>query len=98
MVVEPVKLTDKAIAEVKNIMEHKGIPAGYGLRIGIKGGGCGAMGYMLGFDQKKEGDIEYINEGITIYSEKSQVMYLMGLELDFYDGADAKGFAFVKPD
>lgn len=96
MSLEPVELTEKAVVEVKNIMEHKGIPEGYGLRIGIKGGGCGALGYMLGFDKKKEGDIEYEREGIPIYSEKKQVMYLMGLKLDFYEGADERGFTFSK--
>ena len=41
MNLEPVKLSDKALEEVKNILQTKGIPSDYGLRIGIKGGGCG---------------------------------------------------------
>lgn len=98
MTLEPVELTERALEEVKDIMKNKGIPEGYGLRLGIKGGGCGALGYMLGFDQKKEGDIEYSRGSVNIYSDKRQVMYLMGLQLDFYEGSDAKGFTFIKPE
>jgi iron-sulfur cluster assembly protein len=96
--IEPVTLTDKAIAEVKHIMANKNIPEGYGLRIGVKGGsGCGGMGFMLGFDKSKEGDISYDVEGVTVHVEKKQTMYLIGLEVDFLDEADARGFTFINP-
>lgn len=98
MLIEPVTLTEKAIEEVKHIMAHKNIPEGYGLRIGVKGGaGCAGMGYTLGFDKPREGDINYDVEGITVHIEKKQTMYLVGLEVDFYEGADARGFTFVNP-
>jgi len=98
MNIEPVSLTEKAIEEVKNIMSNKSIPEGYGLRIGVKGGsGCGGMGFMLGFDKPKEGDITYQVEDVNIHIEKRQTMYLVGLEVDFYDESDARGFTFVNP-
>ena len=98
MLIEPVTLTPKAIDEVKNIMANKSIPEGYGLRIEVKGGaGCMGLGYGLGFDKPKEGDMSYEVEGITIHVEKRQTMYLVGLEVDFYEGNDARGFTFVNP-
>ena len=45
---------------------------------------------MLGFDKPKEGDISYQIEGITVHVEKKQTMYLVGLEVDFYEGNDAR--------
>ncbi len=94
----PVTLTKKAAEEVKYIMENKNIPKGYGLRIGVRGGGgCGGASYMLGFDQLKTGDMTYEQEGITILVEKKQTLYLAGLEVDFYEGSDARGFRFVHP-
>mgnify|MGYP000362622688 CR=1 FL=1 len=96
MSLEPVSLTQKAREEVKNIMTTKGIPVGYSLRIGIKGGGCGAMGYMLGFDQAKETDISYDYSTIPVIIEKKHVMYLMGLEVDFHEDAQERGFIFNK--
>lgn len=98
--IEPISLSPKAIEEVKEIMANKNIPEGYGLRVGVKGGaGCGSgMGYMLGFDKAKDGDLTYQIEGIDIHVEKRQTMYLVGLEVDFYEGADARGFTFINPD
>ena len=96
MTAEAINLTDRAKEEVKNIMSTKGIPEDYGLRIGIKGGACGAMGYMLGFDKEKDGDLSYIKDDINIYVEKKHLMYLIGLEVDFYDGDDGRGFFFEK--
>ncbi|MFT6054170.1 MAG: iron-sulfur cluster assembly protein [Roseivirga sp.] len=99
LTLEPVTVTEKALKEVKNIMATKSIPEGYGLRIGVKGGsGCGGIGYLLGFDKEKEGDITYNIEGVKVYIEKRQTMYLLGLEVDFYEGADARGFTFVNPE
>lgn len=97
---KPVKLSERAIVEVRNIMQHKNIPDEYGLRIGMKGGGgCGAgMSYLIGFDKKKSGDLEYLEGDIPIYIEKKHMMYLIGLEVDFHEGIDACGFAFVKPE
>lgn len=98
VILEPVTITPKALKEVKHIMANKSIPEGYGLRIGVKGGtGCGGMGYMLGFDKPKEGDITYFVDGVTVHVEKRQTMYLLGLEVDFYEGSDARGFTFVNP-
>ncbi|MBL6446455.1 iron-sulfur cluster assembly accessory protein [Fulvivirga sp. 29W222] len=97
--IQPVTLTDKAIEEVRNIMTNKNIPGGYSLRIGIKGsGGCSGFNYLLGFDKKKDTDLAYEVNGIPVIVEKKHTMYLLGLEVDFYEGSDARGFTFVKPE
>jgi len=96
----PVKLSDKAAVEVRHIMENKNIPKEYGLRIGMKGGGgCGAgMSYLIGFDKQKETDLIYKQGDIPIFVEKKHMMYLIGLEVDFHEGTDERGFAFIKPE
>lgn len=95
---QPVTLSDKAIEEVKQIMNKKNIPGDYHLRVGMRGGGCGGMSFMLGFDKPKEGDLTYEFKGIPVVVEKRHTMYLIGLEVDFYEGSDARGFTFVKPE
>ena len=94
----PVTLTDKAIAQIKAIRTTKDIPETHGLRIGVKGAGCAGVSYLLGFDTKKEHDSMYEVDGLTIYLAKKDTMYLIGLEVDYYEGADAKGFTFVNPE
>lgn len=98
MNIQPVSISQKAVREIKDIISKKKVPEGYGLRIGIRGAGCAGVSYLLGFDKKKESDVEYSIEGINVYIEKRHTMYLIGLEVDFYDGADARGFSFVNPE
>ena len=96
---EPVSLTPKAAEEVQHIMNGKKIPEGYALRIAVKGGGgCGGAQYILGFDKPKDGDLSYKHSNIPILVEKKQAMYLLGLQVDFYEGNDARGFMFTKPE
>ena len=76
-------------------MENKNIPEAYGLRIGMRGGGCAGMSFQLGFDKKKDSDLEYQVQGLPVYVEKRHLMYLLDITLDFYEGADARGFTFL---
>jgi iron-sulfur cluster assembly protein len=94
--IKPVLLTPRAADEVRKIRQHKNIPAEYGLRVGVRGGaGCGGVSLIIGFDKKKLTDMAYEVEGIEMLVDKKHTMYLMGKEVDFYEGADAKGFMFV---
>lgn len=93
----PVKIREKALEEIKLIMEKKGIPDEYGLRIGIKGAGCSGMGFLLGFDKQKLSDEEYGIDGVKVFIDKRHTMYVLGLEVDFYEGSDARGFTFINP-
>lgn len=94
--IKPVGITDRAAEEVRKIMQSKNIPPDYGLRIGVRGGtGCGGVTLIIGFDKKKPGDIVYTVSGIEILIDKKHTIYLMGKEVDFYEGADARGFLFA---
>ncbi|CAN5404982.1 hypothetical protein BH09BAC3_BH09BAC3_04370 [soil metagenome] len=94
--VKPVTLSAKAADEVQKIMQNKNIPADYGLRIGIRGGGgCGGAKLIIGFDKKKESDLCYEINGIPVYVDKKHTMYVIGKEVDYFEGDDARGFVFV---
>jgi iron-sulfur cluster assembly protein len=94
--IKPVGLTTRAAQEVRKIMLTKGIPEEYGLRVGVRGGGgCGGINLIIGFDKQKSSDLTYELEGITIHVDKKHTMYLFGKEVDFYEGADARGFMFA---
>jgi iron-sulfur cluster assembly protein len=95
--IHPVTISSRASAEIRKIMQTKNIPADYGLRVGVKGGGCG-VSLLIGFDRKKETDLAYEIEGIPVYVDKKHTLYLMGKEVDFFEGEDERGFTFVDPD
>ena len=93
----PVTLSPKAAVEVRKIMQTKNIPADYRLRVGVRGGrGCGAATLIIGFDKPKDSDLSYEIEGIPVLVDKKHTMYVIGKEVDFYEGADARGFVFVE--
>jgi iron-sulfur cluster assembly protein len=94
--VKPIGISTRAAQEVRKIRDTKNIPADYGLRLGIKGGGCGGVSLVIGFDRQKPTDLTYEVEGIQVYVEKKHAMYLIGKEVDFYEGADARGFMFTE--
>ena len=94
----PVKITSQATAQIKVIMQEKNIsPDTYGLRIGIRGGGCSGTSFFLGFDTPKAGDELHTLEEIPVYIEKKHVMYLLGLEVDYEQSEHESGFIFNNP-
>ncbi|QCR24587.1 iron-sulfur cluster assembly accessory protein [Pontibacter sp. SGAir0037] len=93
----PITLTERALAEVKNIMQEKNVPADYGLRVGVQGGGCSGMSYLLGFDKAKEADEVFDLDGVNLIMDKKHGMYVMGMQVDFQDGLNARGFTFNNP-
>lgn|SRR5690606_33327808 len=93
---EPVNISSRAAEEIKKIKETKNIPGDYGLRVGIRGGGCGAK-LVVGFDKQRENDIMYTVSGVKVLVDKHHTLYVVGKEIDFYDGEDARGFLFKEP-
>lgn len=93
----PVKLTDGAVRELNKLMADPGFDAGQYLRIGVKGGGCSGLSYVLGFDQKEEDDEVHEIAGIPVVMKKAHGIYLFGMEVDFQDGLNARGFIFKNP-
>lgn len=90
----PITISDRAAAEIRNIMETKNIPAGYGLRVGVKGGGCG-VSLLIGFDKQKDSDRIYRVNGIEVFVDRKHAMYIIGKEIDFHESEEARGFMFV---
>lgn len=93
----PVILTEGAMKELKRLMNEEGFDHSQYLRIGVKGGGCSGMSYILGFDQKLENDDIFDIEGIPCIMNKSHGLYLMGMQIDWQDGLNARGFTFTNP-
>ncbi len=93
----PVKFAQGAIMEINRLMHEPGFDASQSLRIGVKGGGCSGLSYVLGFDAKKENDTEYEYEGISFIMEKAHEIYLYGMEIDWQGGLNSRGFTFRNP-
>ena len=95
---EEITMTEKARGEVVKIMQANNIPDTYGLRVGVKGGGCSGLSYSLGFDKAaREGDKTLVIDGIQIFVDPKSLFYLSGTQLDYTDGLNGRGFVFNNP-
>ncbi len=92
-----ITLTEGAVGELKKIMAEKNVTDSLGLRIGVKGGGCSGFSYILGFDKLADNDEVFEVDGIKIIMNRAHGMYLAGLEIDYHDGLEARGFVFNNP-
>jgi iron-sulfur cluster assembly accessory protein len=93
----PVSFTASAIKEVNRLMAADDFDKTNFLRVGVKGGGCSGMTYVLGFDLKLEDDQVYVLDGFSFIMNKGHEMYLLGMEIDWQGGLSSRGFTFTNP-
>ncbi|MBU3677334.1 MAG: iron-sulfur cluster assembly accessory protein [Chitinophagaceae bacterium] len=91
----PVHFSDGAIHELKRLREvEQDKPF---LRVGVKGGGCSGMTYVLEYDEKQEGDVEFNIDDIAVVMNPGHELYLHGMTVEFEGGLNSRGFTFKNP-
>lgn len=95
--IQPISLTESAQKQLNRIRTEQNIPLDHYLRVGVKGGGCSGFSYILGFDMMKENDDTFEIEGMQVVMEKAHALYLVGIEIDWHDGLNNRGFVFNNP-
>jgi iron-sulfur cluster assembly protein len=93
----PVQFTEGALIELHRLRESLTLSEDQFLRIGVKGGGCSGMSYLLAFDKKEEKDQEYEIEGIPVVMNKAHTMYVLGMVIGWEEGLNNRGFTFSNP-
>ncbi len=93
----PITLTAKAIEMVKSAMQQEGLD-GFGIRIGVMGGGCAGFQYSMDFEKEgRDGDLSLEQDGIRMYVDPMSSMYLQGVTIDYVVGLQGAGFKFSNP-
>lgn len=93
----PVQFTSSAIEELNRLMHEPSFDQQQRLRVGVKGGGCSGMTYVLGFDVPTANDELFVFEGIPCCMEKAHQIYLYGMTIDWQGGLNSRGFTFQNP-
>ena len=93
----PVTLSPQAIIEITRLMNEPEFDKNNKLRIGVKGGGCSGMTYILGFDKMEADDYAFELDGVPCIIKKSHEMYLLGMQIDWQGGLNSRGFTFSNP-
>ena len=96
-IIAPVTFTEGAINEINRLMNEEGFDKTQYLRVGVKGGGCSGMTYVLGFDKKEDKDEIYETDGIKFLINPAHGIYLTGMEIHFEGGLNSRGFTFNNP-
>lgn len=94
---ELVTLTPAAQEQVRALLAEEKDPDGVGLRLGIQGGGCSGLSYVLELSEKDEKDTVLDYDGFQVYLDPKSTIYLSGITLDFQSGLQGKGFVFQNP-
>jgi iron-sulfur cluster assembly accessory protein len=91
------KMTASAVAQVRTLLAREGLE-GYGLRVGVTGGGCSGFSYVLDFEhQEKPGDKVVEADGIKLYVDEGSFQHLQGTVIDYVTGLQGAGFRFLNP-
>jgi iron-sulfur cluster assembly protein len=93
----PVTFTQGAIDEIKRLMKLENFDNEKFLRVGVKGGGCSGMSYILGFEPKTEKDEYFEIDGIPCIINPAHSIYLMNMEVNWEGGLNSRGFTFNNP-
>jgi iron-sulfur cluster assembly protein len=94
----PVQLTEAAVRQVRALLARQNKP-GMFLRVGVRGGGCTGLSYVLNIEsEKSDWDTEYDVDGVPVVIDKKSRLYLYGTTLDF-DTSNLMegGFTFLNP-
>ena len=94
---QPITLTERAARQVAKIKESENLGTDLYLRVAVEGGGCSGLSYKLGLDHKTDEDTVFENFGVEVIVATKHLMYLEGIQVDYPDGLDARGFTFDNP-
>tara|TARA_B100000530_G_C15777428_1_gene416041 strand:- start:71 stop:403 length:333 start_codon:yes stop_codon:yes gene_type:complete len=88
--------TPKAIEHLRDLLASEDDQV-TGVRLGVKGGGCSGLSYLLEFGAQQDGDHVVEAQGVSFYLDRKSSIYLKGVELDYDAGLEGRGFVFGNP-
>lgn len=91
-----VQISPAAIARLNAVASEQGVEL-VGVRVGVSGGGCSGLSYMLDFDTTPRLGDSVFGEGPKIFVDRKSLVFLRGTTLDFEGGLNGKGFVFINP-
>ena len=92
-----IKLSDKAVSRIKEIMSQAQNST-IGVRVGVKSGGCAGMSYVMEYAKEINPNDEVIEDkGVKVFIDPGAIMYLLGTEMDYKKEQFSSSFIFKNP-
>lgn len=93
-----INVTPTAAKKLRFFAQKQGLEDEFGVRVGVKGGGCSGLMYTLSIEKEAADNDKIVdNDGVKVFIDKKAYIFLAGTELDFSDGLNGKGFVFQNP-
>ena len=90
-------IAPEAVTHIRTFAEDAG-KSGSNLRVGVKGGGCSGLTYILDLaDEPGENDKVIEEHGLKLFVDKKSYVFLAGTILEYSGGLNGKGFVFNNP-
>ena len=91
-------VTDKAADKIQELLTAGGKDSeSWGLRVGVNGGGCSGLMYVMDFDQAKDDDQIFENEKAKVIIDGKSLPFIDGSAVDYNDGLQGAGFVIKNP-
>ena len=92
-----ISITEEAAQHVRRFADLDDKP-NTNVRVGVKGGGCSGLTYVLELvDAPKEDDKIIEGHGLKVFIDKKSYVFLAGTTLEYHGGLNGKGFVFNNP-
>jgi iron-sulfur cluster assembly protein len=94
-----ITVTPKALEHIRAALAKEGISAEQGgLRLGVQGGGCSGLSYVIRFDtQPRERDRVFKFDDVRVFVDPKSFIYLHGMTLEWEETLMHQGFIFQNP-
>lgn len=90
------QITESAIERLRIVAAEQGVEL-VGVRVGVTGGGCSGLSYVLDFETSARLGDSVFGESPKVFVDRKSLVFLRGTTLDFEGGLNGKGFVFKNP-
>ena len=91
-----ITLSESAAERIKEIISKDN--NSFGVRVGVKSGGCAGMAYIMEYAKEKKPNDEMIEDkGVKVFIDPAAVMYLLGTQMDYKKDKFSSYFVFNNP-
>ena len=92
-----ISISEEAVEHVREFAQQAGKPDAQ-IRVGVKGGGCSGLTYVLDLvDEPREDDKIIEEHGMRLLVDRKSYVFLAGTILEYSGGLNGKGFVFNNP-
>ncbi len=93
-----IQVTQGAAYRITEGLKKEGLSDCGGLRLGVKGGGCAGLNYVMRFEaEKRAADAVFEAHGAKVFVDMKSLLFLKGMTLDWTGDFMQQGFQFINP-